>query len=277
MNIAEEMPVIEETFADDVECRWTMPAHNVPPLPDAEDAKLDIQRQIEWCERLTTDFHLKESERPERWGISQFGWLPWLGTRLSACTLRGTPVATGPMSGCWIVTWMERGERKVLHIGTEGDPAANARVKRRAADLIPDDAVGFNPYRPYKTNPYEDPQRSKLIAFVEQNGECYSVLLVPHATHVEEEIVRDDPVVQPNPAPAPQARRPRRGVLRGGVILSSIRNALKARTRKRQDWIVDDTVMVNRHTVIDSYRATDVAQCPSYNAQRLRAELRRAA
>ncbi len=82
-----------------------------------------------------------------------FKWLPWLPGGISEVALVGSDVLTGPMSGCWLVTYRKaNGVPHAGHLGTDvASPVNTAAVNNawnafavaHAADVI----GGFNPLR----------------------------------------------------------------------------------------------------------------------------------
>ena len=82
-----------------------------------------------------------------------FNWLPWVPGGISEVALVGTDVLTGPMSGCWLVTYRKpTGVPYAAHLGTDiasqartdaVNNAWNAFATNNAASVI----GGFNPFR----------------------------------------------------------------------------------------------------------------------------------
>jgi hypothetical protein len=91
-------------------------------------------------------------------GHRNFRFLPWLSGRISEADLQVTDVLTGPMSGCWLVTY--RKPNGVIHCGHLGTDVAsqektdavnntwNNWATVNAADVI----GGFNPFRWWNAN-----------------------------------------------------------------------------------------------------------------------------
>lgn len=82
-----------------------------------------------------------------------FKWLPWVPGRISEVALVGTDVLTGPMSGCWLVTYRKAaGVPHAGHLGTDvADPVGTAAVNatwNNFAIANPANVIGgFNPLR----------------------------------------------------------------------------------------------------------------------------------
>ena len=81
-----------------------------------------------------------------------FVWLEWLGGLVSEVQPNGVDVLTGPMSGCWITSYLKNGVRYVGHVGTvmaAADPlsvAARAAWNNFAHGLQMGAMSGFNPF-----------------------------------------------------------------------------------------------------------------------------------
>ena len=82
-----------------------------------------------------------------------FKWLPWVSGRISEVALVGSDVLTGPMSGCWLVTYRKaNGVPHAGHLGTDiASPAGTAAVNatwNNFATVSPGSVIGgFNPLR----------------------------------------------------------------------------------------------------------------------------------
>ncbi|HJQ58075.1 MAG TPA: hypothetical protein VJ890_14290 [Vineibacter sp.] len=83
----------------------------------------------------------------------KFKWLPWVSGRISEVALVGTDVLTGPMSGCWLVTYKKaNGVPHAGHLGTDianvaGTTAVNTTWNNFAVARPGDVIGGFNPLR----------------------------------------------------------------------------------------------------------------------------------
>jgi hypothetical protein len=82
-----------------------------------------------------------------------FKWLPRVSGRISEVALVGSDVLTGPMSGCWLVTYRKpSGVPHAGHLGTDvADPAGTAAVNNTWNNFAlanPARVIGgFNPLR----------------------------------------------------------------------------------------------------------------------------------
>lgn len=82
-----------------------------------------------------------------------FRFLPWLSGRISEVDLVTTDVLTGPMSGCWLVTYRKpNGVPHAAHLGTDvaqpgGTAAVNAAWNNFALANPGQVIGGFNPLR----------------------------------------------------------------------------------------------------------------------------------
>ena len=81
-----------------------------------------------------------------------FVWLEWLGGLVSEVRPEGVDVLTGPMSGCWINSYLKNGVRHVGHVGTvmtAADPlsvAARTAWNNFSGGLQMGAMSGFNPF-----------------------------------------------------------------------------------------------------------------------------------
>lgn len=81
-----------------------------------------------------------------------FVWLEWLGGVVSMVQPGAVDVLTGPMSGCWITSFLRNGTRHVGHVGTvmtAADPlsvAARTAWNNFAQGLQMGAMSGFNPF-----------------------------------------------------------------------------------------------------------------------------------
>jgi len=131
---------------------------NIPPIvvpPYAGGDFVSVPVQQGYLQE-STGFFKKSSDVQVRVGPKahrNFKWLPWLPGAISEIALVGTDVLTGPMSGCWLVTYKKAtGVPYAGHLGTDiADPfrtaavngAWNAFALAQPADVI----GGFNPLR----------------------------------------------------------------------------------------------------------------------------------
>jgi hypothetical protein len=73
-----------------------------------------------------------------------YTWLAYAPGRTTRLSANGD-VLTGPMSGCIIPVWSEKGRRYVGHVGTAEVKKQNDRVKAIFATQMLQNTIGFNP------------------------------------------------------------------------------------------------------------------------------------
>jgi hypothetical protein len=87
-----------------------------------------------------------------------FKWLPWLPGAISEVALVGADVLTGPMSGCWLVSYRKpNGVPHAGHLGTDIASVVRTNAVNNAwnnfATATPLDVIGgFNPLRHWNGN-----------------------------------------------------------------------------------------------------------------------------
>ncbi|MGH9404249.1 MAG: hypothetical protein ACRD3D_00260 [Terriglobia bacterium] len=118
-----------------------------------------------------------------------FVWLEWLGGVVSEVNPNGIDVLTGPMSGCWILSYLRAGVRYVGHVGTVMLPTDPQSIAARAAwnNFAPGvhmaARAGFNPFN----DPWLGPATAglpgeaalKTFALVTSTGTFYTVRTYP--------------------------------------------------------------------------------------------------
>ena len=81
-----------------------------------------------------------------------FLWQEWIPGLVSEVEMAGVDVLTGPMSGCWIMSYVRNNTRYVGHVGTDNLPttansiAAKAAWNAYVAGAAPGSFSGFNPF-----------------------------------------------------------------------------------------------------------------------------------
>lgn len=113
-----------------------------------------------------------------------FVWLEWLGGWVSEVQPGGVDVLTGPMSGCWITSYLRNGVRCVGHVGTvmnAADPqsvAARTAWNNFAQGLQMGAMSGFNPFNDWN-GAFPAHQAgdgaAKMFALVTSGGAFYAV------------------------------------------------------------------------------------------------------
>ncbi len=132
-------------------------------------------------------------------------WVDYVLGRTAYQQTAGIDVLTGFMSGCWIVTWTEGGNRYVGHVGTvesaPKDAPPNSTVKNTFANKFTGPAPaashlkGFNPAGAWNmgeitsvckestTNWGNYCGNAKIMALVTRNDHFYSVLMIKSAVN----------------------------------------------------------------------------------------------
>ncbi len=116
-----------------------------------------------------------------------YAWLAYKLGHTAKRLLMAGDVLTGPMSGCAIAEWTERGQRWVGHVGTVTDAAAiNKKVKENFGIAMPTQARGFYPaaaWPPKDVAPLmmqldmKRGPRDRIIALVTTSCEFYAILM----------------------------------------------------------------------------------------------------
>lgn len=115
-----------------------------------------------------------------------YNWLVYKPGHTTRRLLMAGDVLTGPMTGCPIIEWTERGQRWVGHIGTTESAAINSRVKNTFGIAMPTQARGFNPDAAWQPNDIADLQRqihpdmrprARKVALVTSSSVFYSILM----------------------------------------------------------------------------------------------------
>jgi hypothetical protein len=167
------------------------PGYN-PPLADRARAfakHTGQQISSQFHRQRTSDTVAGASPKAHR----NFVWLEWMPGLVSEVQPNGRDVLTGPMSGCWIVTYLRGGVRYVGHIGTEDEPTSANTIKARTAwnNFVTTLAVGardgFNPFRDW-TGPLPPalPGEAlpKFFALVTGENRFYSVVAYPQLAKI---------------------------------------------------------------------------------------------
>lgn len=93
-----------------------------------------------------------------------YQWLGWYSTGISEVPFNGVDVLTGPMSGCWLVTYRRNGRIHASHIGTDTNRVPETQTLKQRWNqwaMINTHLVvgGFNPAR-YWTQHGAPPQKA---------------------------------------------------------------------------------------------------------------------
>lgn len=62
-----------------------------------------------------------------------FVWLAWIPGIVNEIRPNGMDILTGPMSGCWITSYLKGGVQYIGHVGTEDDPASANSIAAKGA------------------------------------------------------------------------------------------------------------------------------------------------
>lgn len=117
-----------------------------------------------------------------------FAWLSYVHGHTARRLLSGGDVLTGPMSGCLIAEWTDRGMRWVGHVGTVVDGGAiNKKVKQQIGIALPTQARGFYPDKAWgagdipqllqKAQTASKFARPDIFALVTTSGSFFSILM----------------------------------------------------------------------------------------------------
>lgn len=118
-----------------------------------------------------------------------FVWLEWMGGIVNEIQPNGLDVLTGPMSGCWIVSYLRGGVHYIGHVGTvmthaDADSIAARNAWNTFAAGVPMGSYsGFNPFNDPWVGavPVALPGESarKTFALVTAAGNFYTVITFP--------------------------------------------------------------------------------------------------
>lgn len=117
-----------------------------------------------------------------------YSWLSYMHGHTSRRLLSGGDVLTGPMSGCLIATWSDRGMRWVGHVGTVVESGSiNKKVKQQIGTALPTQAAGFYPDKAWgagdippllqKAQSVSKFARPDVFALVTTSGTFFSILM----------------------------------------------------------------------------------------------------
>ena len=113
-----------------------------------------------------------------------YNWLVYAHGHTTRLSTAGD-ILTGPMSGCLITTWTDKGGRFVGHVGTiESDESVNKKVKTQFAAHMPPTTTGFNPANAWdpgeialKMGKFKKMPTPKIIALVTPGNEFHAILM----------------------------------------------------------------------------------------------------
>ena len=145
--------------------------------------------QSQFNRQRTSDVGVGHSPKVHR----NFAWLEWLPGVVSEIRPNGVDILTGPMTGCWVTSYLRRGIRYVGHVGTDMAPntpnslAAKAAWNNFATGAQIGAYTGFNPFNdPWINGPMPVQQAGeanrKTFALVTAEGHFYTVIAYPQAS-----------------------------------------------------------------------------------------------
>jgi hypothetical protein len=111
-----------------------------------------------------------------------FSWLAWYPGLVNEIPFAGIDILTGPMSGCWITSYLRAGVHYIGHVGTEDDPNTAASIAAKnawntwAASVPPTQFSGFEPAGDWIGAPppmQAGETRNKTFGLVTTTGEFY--------------------------------------------------------------------------------------------------------
>jgi hypothetical protein len=121
-------------------------------------------------------------------GRRNFVWLEWVPGIVNEVQPQGTDVFTGPMSGCWITSYVRNGVHYVGHVGTDLDSTTQNSIdatgawNRYAAGVPMGTYSGFNPFRDWNggTPPQLPGENAvKFFGLVAADGTFHIVVTYP--------------------------------------------------------------------------------------------------
>jgi hypothetical protein len=136
-------------------------------------SKLDLQRTS-----ALAGGHVAKTHR-------NFAWLAWVPGTVNEVRPNGMDVLTGPMSGCWITSYVRGGVHYVGHVGTEDDPTTANSIAAKGGWNTWAASVPMGSYSGYKpTADWAGPMpalqpgetRNKTFALVTQTGDFHIVV-----------------------------------------------------------------------------------------------------
>ncbi|MEJ1335806.1 MAG: hypothetical protein RPU37_07120 [Candidatus Sedimenticola sp. (ex Thyasira tokunagai)] len=204
--------MIEKYFMPGRRFKWKLPAE----APTAADGRIiDSPLNIVYAPMVymgmdgrlykpTTANLIAQSRAPlTMYGQVQYSWLAYAPGRTTRLSVVGD-ILTGPMSGCIIPIWRDKGHRYVGHVGTVGDRVRDNRVKAIFGASMPGTTIGFNPgsgvwdtdaanilakISELKTGKISEFTGKELMkrakgtwkqfALVTTEDKCYSIMMVP--------------------------------------------------------------------------------------------------
>lgn len=118
---------------------------------------------------------------------TQYQWLNYVPGRTARASMGKQDLLTGPMSGCIIAKWNDKGTNYIGHIGTvESDAKVNKDVKAKFTESVTTKGnTGFNPASSWDLNECLQlmqkvgiSNRPDIFALVTTSGQMYSIAMV---------------------------------------------------------------------------------------------------
>lgn len=114
-----------------------------------------------------------------------YSWLVYAHGHTTRLNVVTGDVLTGPMSGCLITVWMDKGRRYVGHVGTvESSASVNKKVKSFFAGAMPQNTTGFNPANAWSfgeisqlMSKLKPAPSMNIMALVTSTNQFYSILM----------------------------------------------------------------------------------------------------
>lgn len=193
----------------------TLPAVAVKPYADGEFVMVPLQQHYltESTGIFTKTSGVQVGTGPKE--HRNFIWLPWLSGGISVVALSIGDVLTGPMSGCWLVTYRKaNGVPHVAHIGTDIASAAKTKAVKDAwnafANANQGDLIGgFNPLRQWQgALPAQrgGEGAARMFGLVTTDGRYFAVMTYQQAAPAPNSLLRIAGIQQIPPTGPAQLR-----------------------------------------------------------------------
>jgi hypothetical protein len=184
--------MIEKYFLIGARLTWTHPRDFIGPMDGSiVNSPPGYESEMKY-NGMDGDLYNVAQPTPLAVGLTKdmnipYKWLTYAPGRTSKRMLAAGDVLTGRMSGCYIVTWTENGQRWVGHVGTvDNQPAANRQVKANFAAAMRNfqNVSGFSPLAAWSPNEigpklstFKRSVGPSIMALVTTSGAFYSLLM----------------------------------------------------------------------------------------------------
>jgi hypothetical protein len=181
--------MIEKYFMLGVRFKWACPAADASGNKDGSIVDNPLRPSTMTYDGMDGQLYNLAGPHVSTVGLTMRMTIPhtWLVYKLGHTTkLSATgDILTGPMSGCLITLWTDRGRRYVGHVGTvESSAAVNKKVKSAFAAAMPRNTIGFNPadaWAPGEISPLmakiSPCPAMKIMALVTSANRFYAILM----------------------------------------------------------------------------------------------------